>query len=102
MKQLYAANTEYEILTPNGWEDFDGIFLNQQANRQSRKIYFLDNTFIIATKDHRFFNNKQEVKVADLTVGDFVDSVNGSIEIHRFSVFTKYGITFVRIGIDFF
>ena len=81
MKQLYAANTEYEILTPNGWEDFDGIFLNQQANRQSRKIYFLDNTFIIATKDHRFFNKKQEVKVADLTVGDFVDSVNGSIEI---------------------
>ena len=33
MKQHYIENTEYEILTPNGWEDFEGIYLNENANK---------------------------------------------------------------------
>jgi hypothetical protein len=74
MNQHYISNTEYEILTPNGWEDFKGIIFNQNANKSSRKIYFNDDSFVIATDNHRFFSNKQEVKVSKLAVGDCLDS----------------------------
>jgi len=76
MNQNYISNNEYEILTPNGWEDFEGIIFNENANKNSRKIHFNDNSFVTATNDHRFFSNKKEVKVVDLTVGDTLDSYN--------------------------
>lgn len=55
MDQTYIPNTEYEILTPNGWEDFDGIVLNRQANKAAKNLVFSDGSRIIATCDHRFF-----------------------------------------------
>lgn len=76
MNQNYIPNNEYEILTPNGWEDFEGVIFNENANKHSRKIYFDDNSFITATNDHRFFSNKKEIKVIDLNVGDILDSYN--------------------------
>jgi hypothetical protein len=79
MKQTFANNTEYEILTPNGWENFDGIFLNQNANKLSKKLVFADGTNITATNEHRFFINKQEKKVSDIVAGDCLDSDNGSL-----------------------
>ena len=81
MNQIYADNTEYEILTPTGWADFEGIFLNEQANRLSRTIHFIDNTFITATNEHIFFKNTNEIKVIDLVVGDLLDFENGQLEI---------------------
>ena len=81
MNQLYANNTEYEILTPNGWEDFEGIFLNQSANKKSRKLIFSDDSFIIGTEDHKFFINQNEVKVKDLKIFDRLDSDNGNLKI---------------------
>jgi len=74
MHQLYANNTDYEILTPNGWEDFDGAFLNKNANKPSRIIHFEDDTFITATEEHCFFINGNKTKVCDLVVGDILDS----------------------------
>lgn len=74
MHQLYANNTDYEILTPNGWEDFDGVFLNKNANKPSRIIHFEDATFITATEEHCFFIDGKKTKVCDLVVGDILDS----------------------------
>jgi hypothetical protein len=76
MKQIYAPNTEYEILTPNGWEEFEGIFLNENANKESCKITFTDGTFVTATLEHRFFINGVETRVNDIIVGDRLDSHN--------------------------
>jgi hypothetical protein len=81
MNQLYLDNTEYEILTPNGWENFDGIFLNQNANKSSKKLTFVDGTSITATDDHRFFVDGQEIKAMDLVPGTRLDSANGKTEI---------------------
>jgi len=74
MHQLYANNTDYEILTPNGWEDFDGAFLNKNANKPSKIIHFEDDTFITATEEHCFFVSGKKTKVCDLVVGDILDS----------------------------
>jgi hypothetical protein len=81
MNQLYLSNDEYEILTPNGWEDFEGIFCNKSANKSSRTITFSNGEYITATQEHRFFINGLETKVEDLTIGDHLDSVFGPREI---------------------
>ena len=81
MKQTFANNTEYEILTPNGWENFDGIFLNQDVNKVSKKLVFANGTEITATNEHRFFINKQEIKVSDIVTGNCLDSVNGPLMV---------------------
>lgn len=81
MKQIYVKNTEYEILTPNGWEDFSGIFLNLNANKSSKKILFENGEFIVATDDHRFFQNFQEIKSKDLKINDCLDSITGNLKI---------------------
>lgn len=83
MKQHYQSNAIYEILTPTGWEDFEGIFFNENANKSSRVIEFEDNTSITATDDHRFFINKIEIKVSDLKVANFLDSISGPLKITR-------------------
>lgn len=84
MKQIYAKNTDYEILTPHGWENFEGIFCNISANKPSRKVIFSNGTSITATVEHRFFINGIETKVADLQIGDSLDSSHGMIKIVNF------------------
>ena len=74
MNQKYANNTEYEILTPTGWENFDGVILNENCNKSAKQIFFDDHTFIIATNEHRFFQNNKEAIVNNLKIGDFLDS----------------------------
>lgn len=81
MKQHYIKNTEYEILTPNGWEDFEGIYLNENANKSSRTLMLTDGTFITATDQHRLFDDGKEVVVESLKVGDYLDTVKGRQEI---------------------
>jgi len=78
MHQTFASNSEYEILTPNGWEDFQGIIFNADANKESTRIIFEDQTEIIATLDHRFFRDRTEVRVADLKIGDYLDCQSGT------------------------
>ena len=70
MQQIFASNSEYEILTPNGWEDFQGIIFNADVNKKSTRIILEDQTQIIATLDHRFFQNQKEIRVGDLKIGD--------------------------------
>ena len=81
MNQTYANNTDYEILTPNGWEEFDGIFLNEDANKASKKLTFADGTYILATIEHRFFVAGKEIKVMDIAIGEYLDSDNGPLEV---------------------
>ncbi len=81
MKQHYIKNTDYEILTPNGWEEFDGIFVNKNANKRARTLTFVDGSFITATEHHRFFINNNEVKVLDLLINNFLDSPDGPKKI---------------------
>ena len=109
MQQIYAKNDRYDILTPNGWEHFDGIFFNKDANKLSRKIKFGDGSFIIATEDHRFFSNRIEVTVKELTVGMKLDSVTGPRQIESifdlvlkdtYDIFNATNHVIVANGVD--
>ena len=81
MNQQFLSNDRYEILTPTGWEDFEGILFNEYANKSSCVILFDNGTSVTATKEHRFFINRVETAVSDLKVGDLLDSVTGSLQI---------------------
>lgn len=77
MNQIYLENSEYEILTPNGWEDFDGVFANFGVNKPSKKLTFSDGSSITATLEHRFFIDKKEICVSEILVGCEIDSEDG-------------------------
>jgi len=68
-------NNRYQILTPNGYEDFDGI---QKVKRDKFcKVVFKDNTEIECSTDHVFLSGKEEFKAKDLQKDDCISSKNG-------------------------
>jgi len=77
MRQHLATNDEYEILTPHGWEDFNGVIFNEDANKKSRKLSFGDGDSITATLNHKFFIGGRKVSTKKLKVGDVIDSTEG-------------------------
>lgn len=81
MKQYYIENTEYEILTPYGWEHFEGVFLNKNANKPSKTITLSTTNYITATLDHRLFTSGKEIAVCNLNIGDFIDTIDGPAQI---------------------
>jgi hypothetical protein len=78
MTQHYVTNNSYEILTPNGWEDFQGVIFNESVHKPSKKIIFSTGNSITATLDHRFYIDGLEVRVETLKVGDSLDSAIGA------------------------
>ena len=81
MKQYYGNNDEYQILTPTGWEDFEGIIFNDNAHKLSRHIILENGNEISATMEHRFFCNGEEKSVETLHLGDFIDTDDGPVKI---------------------
>lgn len=61
---MVKVNTEYQILTPSGWSDFDGII---ESEKETIKITFVDQTHIICTYDHLIrIDNTNFVKASSL------------------------------------
>lgn len=81
MNQLYVENTDYEILTPFGWEDFEGVIWNQDAQKPSRVLHLENGVAITATCDHRLYTPQGETPVSKLKVGDRLDTKDGWVEI---------------------
>ena len=78
MQQGFKTNDRYEILTPNGWESFDGVIKNSGDQRLSRRVVFDNGESVTATHDHRFYlPDGSEVKCAEITVGDFLKTLDG-------------------------
>jgi hypothetical protein len=70
--QSYNPNTKYEILTPNGWEDFEGVFKNEDVWARSRRIMFENGVALTATLDHVFYCHAtgRELKCHEINTGD--------------------------------
>jgi len=62
-------NTKYEILTPSGWSDFDGI--KTSVKSLIYHITFTDNTFIKCTDNHLIkFWDDEFIEAKYLNIGD--------------------------------
>lgn len=72
---LAENHNEYEILTPEGWKDFRGVTKN--TNKKLFKITLESSHYVVATEGHYFYRNNEKVKLKDLSVGSFIDTVNG-------------------------
>jgi hypothetical protein len=62
---------DYKILTPSGFQEFDGIIQNK---KDTLKISFYDNTFIITTPDHIFIDGLNKIKSKDLIIGQYISN----------------------------
>ena len=60
---------EYEVLTENGFQSFHGI---KKTNELSYKITFNDNSDIICSYNHKFYENGVFIRAYDLKVGNIL------------------------------
>jgi hypothetical protein len=73
---MFIENSEYEILTPSGWQDFRGI--TKTENKLVYRIVLNTGNYVDATANHYFFSNNNKIKLQDLKCGDVIDTINGS------------------------
>ena len=76
---MFAENTEYEILTPSGWQDFQGVTVVD--NKLTFRIVLRNNNSIEATAGHYFFKDNKKIKLSELCIGDYINTVSGDAEI---------------------
>jgi len=76
---MFVENSAYEILTPVGWRDFNGVRIT--PNKETFKITLVTGDAVSATALHYFYINGVRTKVKELSVGDSIDTVNGLVEI---------------------
>ena len=79
MKQHYIENTEYEILTPDGWRDFNGITIT--LNKITFTVSLANGDLVSATGNHYFFSNNEKIQLKNLQIGQTIDTVSGPLEI---------------------
>jgi hypothetical protein len=73
---MYAKNNgRYEVLTPSGWQDFNGVRLT--GPKPLYKMTLSTGAYVTATAQHKFLINGQEVKLSDITVNDSIDIADG-------------------------
>lgn len=76
MKQKFKKNYEYEILTPYGWENFEGVIYNKDVFKKGLEIRTKTKK-IISTLDHRFYSEGKEIRASEFNVGDIIDTIDG-------------------------
>ena len=76
---MFVKNEIYEIMTPDGWKDFDGIDLKN--NKDLYKITLEDDSSFTSTLDHHFFVDGEKTKIDNLSVNDKIDTLNGKKKI---------------------
>ena len=76
---MFASNNEYEILTPDGWCNFNG--LTEVVDKSTYTVRLISGEVVSATSGHYFFINDKKIKLQDLSVGDYIDTSNGSQQI---------------------
>jgi len=76
---MFFENTDYEILTPSGWQDFRGI---EEKNPQMLyEIFLADGRSVRATSEHFFYFNGKKVEVKNICPNDKIDCDNGPVEV---------------------
>lgn len=60
--QTILNNTRYEVLTPDGWSDFDGLLVTQD-----KELYKLDNYDLECTDNHEILINGEFVSANELS-----------------------------------
>lgn len=76
---MFAANTDYEIMTPTGWQDFRGVLCS--GKKPTLNIKLEDGNEVNATAQHNFFVGGVKTKAGDLKVGDRIETTSIPVKI---------------------
>lgn len=80
METILRKNNTYEILTPHGWSDFDGISKNQRSD--IIKIILEDKNFLVGTSNHKILNEFGNfIELKNVRTGMSVQTKNGNMII---------------------
>jgi hypothetical protein len=79
---------DYEVLTPNGWKNFDGIY--KTIPYQVYEIQFTNNNSIKCADNHIFMSDNNEIFAKNLSIGDMIDGKKGKTEIKNIIVLSEY------------
>lgn len=78
---LAINDSGYEILTPNGWEDFAGVICDY-GSRSGVKIQLRSGHTVTCTEDHLFYDTYDNtVKASQLSVGQTIRTAYGEDHI---------------------
>ena len=81
ISELYSKlnNTRYQILSPEGFVDFDGI---QKLNKKTREIIFDNNITLRGSYNHKIYDfNGVELFLKDLKKDDKINSQDGVLNV---------------------
>ncbi|CAB4129572.1 large terminase protein [uncultured Caudovirales phage] len=81
---MFAENTDYEIMTPTGWQDFRGVLCS--GKKPTLNIKLDDGNEVNATAQHNFFVSGVKTKAGDLTVGDCIETTTNPVKVNAISV----------------
>lgn len=80
------VNTEWEVLTSKGYQDFYGI---KKTKNNSIKLFFDDGSDIICSYKHKFYENEEFIYASTLSIGDTISNKkiidiqdNGKVELY--------------------
>ena len=93
MNKTFIKNTQFEILTQDGFRDFDGIMLT--PSRETLCLELSDGTTFEATPEHRIICSGAEVTMDSLNVGDIIGDiiVNNITEGHADVVYDPINVS---------
>lgn len=80
LRMDFYQNTEYEILTQDGFKDFLGL---SETESDSILEIETDNTNLICTTDHKIHNTSEFVEAQTLTTNDFITTSSGKEQIRN-------------------
>lgn len=67
--KTFNKNTRFEILTPNGFQEFDGTL---QSKKDSLRLIFSDSTDLICTHDHKLLVDFNIKLARNIQLGDII------------------------------
>lgn len=76
---MYVKNTRYEVWTPDGWQDFNGVRLT--GVKRLFKITTRSGKWVTATPEHKFPVGDKYIRLGDLSVGMHLDTNEGPDQI---------------------
>jgi len=95
----YNKNSQYEILTPNGWNDFKGTRTNKVA--KTITITFENGVFLTCDLEHKLYDGKELLIAKDLSEGDVVQLANNfKSKVASITFDEKPTLLYDLVGVD--
>lgn len=76
---MFKSNTHYEIETPFGWKDFNGVAYT--GKKHTLKITTSDGKQVICTPEHKLFVNDKAIPAEQINLNDTLQSIDGETHV---------------------